>query len=129
MQTYSTHQPCCGVIPRTKYRKTGTDVSSGLIFITKKKKRKRKEMNFILQVFQVFLSGLSLIFLPHPWPQFPVTLAAPGIYLSHDHSQEPCFQLLLTESPLLAEKSFPLYPKRICLLIECYQRVSKQISK
>ena len=29
MWTYSTHQPCCRDIPYTKWRKTGTDVSSG----------------------------------------------------------------------------------------------------
>ena len=36
-QTYSPHQPCCAGIPRTKWRKTGTDVSSGLILLKQKK--------------------------------------------------------------------------------------------
>ena len=30
-------QPCCGSIPHTKQRKIGTDVSSGPIFLKKKK--------------------------------------------------------------------------------------------
>ena len=29
-RTYSTHQPCCGGIPHTKWRKIGADISSGL---------------------------------------------------------------------------------------------------
>ena len=33
IRTYSTHQPCFGGIPHTKWRKAGTDVSSGLIFL------------------------------------------------------------------------------------------------
>ena len=36
--TYTTHQPCCGGIPHTKQRKTGTDVSSEQIFLREKKK-------------------------------------------------------------------------------------------
>ena len=37
MHTYATHQPFRGGIPHTKQRKTGTDVSSGQIILTKKK--------------------------------------------------------------------------------------------
>ena len=38
-------KPCCGDIPHTKQRKTGTDVSSGLICLKQKKKKKRKISN------------------------------------------------------------------------------------
>ena len=37
------HQPCCGGNPHIKERKVGTDVSSGLIFLSKNKTR-LKEM-------------------------------------------------------------------------------------
>ena len=50
VQTYSTHQPCCGGIPHTKQRKTGTDVSSGPLFLTDTQKR-----NYI----QIILPRLS----------------------------------------------------------------------
>ena len=33
-------QPCCGSDPQIKWRKTGTNVSSGLIFLSKSKKKK-----------------------------------------------------------------------------------------
>ena len=36
-ETYSTHQPCCGGVPHTKWRKIGTDVSSGPIFLNNSK--------------------------------------------------------------------------------------------
>ena len=32
------HQPCCGGDPHIKWRRTGTDVISGLIFLKQKKK-------------------------------------------------------------------------------------------
>ena len=39
-QTYTPLiQPCCGSIPHTKQRATGTDVSSGPIFLTKTRKK------------------------------------------------------------------------------------------
>ena len=30
---HTTHKPCCGGIPHTKQRRTGTDVSSGTVFL------------------------------------------------------------------------------------------------
>ena len=38
-QTYTTHQSCCGSDPHIKWRKTGTDVSLGLVFLKQKKKK------------------------------------------------------------------------------------------
>ena len=43
VQTYTTHQPCCGGDPHIKWRKTGTNISLGLIFLSKKKKKERKK--------------------------------------------------------------------------------------
>ena len=40
VQTHSTHQPPCGGIPYTKWRKIGTDVSSGLIFLKQRGKKR-----------------------------------------------------------------------------------------
>ena len=37
-RTYTTHQPCCGGNPHIKWRNTGRDVSSGLIFLKQKNK-------------------------------------------------------------------------------------------
>ena len=34
--TYTTCQPCCGSDPHIKWSKIGTDISSGLIFLSKK---------------------------------------------------------------------------------------------
>ena len=39
--TDPTHQPCCGGVPHTKWRKTVTDASSGLVFLTKKKDKNK----------------------------------------------------------------------------------------
>ena len=39
MQTYTTHQPCCGGVPHTKQRRIGTDVSSGRTLLSKIKCR------------------------------------------------------------------------------------------
>ena len=36
-------KPCCGIVPHTKQRTMGTDVSSGPIFLSKKKKRRRNK--------------------------------------------------------------------------------------
>ena len=38
MDLHTTHQAQCGGIPFTKQKKSGTDVSSGTIFLTKKKR-------------------------------------------------------------------------------------------
>lgn len=49
---YSSHQPCCGGIPRTKWGKVGTDVGSGCIFLIKKKKStlEKNETNQIVLI-------------------------------------------------------------------------------
>ena len=39
VQTYTTLQPCCGDDPCIKWRKTGTDISSALIFFKQKKRK------------------------------------------------------------------------------------------
>ena len=44
-------KPHCGSIPHTKQRKTGTDVSSGTIFLTKKNS---KTKNYVVKNFKVF---------------------------------------------------------------------------
>ena len=36
-------KPCCGGIPHTKWRKTDTYISSGLIFLKPKKEKKKKK--------------------------------------------------------------------------------------
>ena len=41
-------KPCCGSIPHTKQRKTGTDVSSGTLFLTKKTKAKLWELQCLV---------------------------------------------------------------------------------
>ena len=37
-------KPCCGGIPQTKQRKIGTDVSPRLIFLTKKKRERERNV-------------------------------------------------------------------------------------
>ena len=52
----TTHQqPCCGNDPHTKQRKTGTDVSSRQIFLSKK--RNRKNTNQIVYFFSNSLTS------------------------------------------------------------------------
>ena len=41
VQTHTTHQPCCVGNPHIKWRKIGTDVSSGLIFLKQTKKKNK----------------------------------------------------------------------------------------
>ena len=43
MWTYATGQPRCGGDPYIKWRKIGTDVSSGLIFLSRKRKKEQEE--------------------------------------------------------------------------------------
>ena len=38
-------KPCFGGVPHTKWRKIGTDVSSGTVFLTKKKRKEKKVRN------------------------------------------------------------------------------------
>ena len=47
-------KPCCGGDPRTKWRRIGTDVSSGLLFLKPKEKRGKLETN--ASAGQIFLS-------------------------------------------------------------------------
>ena len=42
MDWYTTHQPCCGGVPHTKYRKIGMDDSSATVFLTKKKEKEKE---------------------------------------------------------------------------------------
>ena len=57
MQTYTTYQPCCGGNSHIKWRKIGTDVNLGLIFLSKKTKRQTKGINLTVCCFQ--LSNVS----------------------------------------------------------------------
>ena len=41
--TSTTRQPCCGSSPHIKWRKIGTDVSSGLAKLPQEKKKERKK--------------------------------------------------------------------------------------
>ena len=52
-------KPCCGSVPHIKLRKVGTDVSSGPIFLTKKKLKRLIPEPYILR-FQFKRSGVTL---------------------------------------------------------------------
>ena len=52
-------KPCCGSVPHTKQRKIGTDVSSGPIFLTKKKKEKKDRRGLSEEAAVTLKSGLK----------------------------------------------------------------------
>ena len=49
-------KPCCGGVPRTKQRKIGPDVTSGTIFLTKKKEEEEE----IFKEKMALQTGLSV---------------------------------------------------------------------